>query len=239
MTCTGNPIPPMSPRSASEASNSSSSTSASSSSSSSSASYRIPLKIRDFTYAAPDPRHQGLGEDGRGTLNVPRANRVRVIYKVLLDEAGYRAWKAAAVGSDRDSPDSDETDVDEDAEGDQDDDDDAAHWPLAHWPSAGEADAEFDDDDDEEEEENESGPLSPGLYRALYAFEPEGSREMALQEQQIVRVVGRGGGVGWAVVVVDGVDEQGKKRMSQKDRQLALVPEGYLEPIALDEDETS
>jgi hypothetical protein len=61
-------------------------------------------------------------------------------------------------------------------------------------------------------------PLPPGLYRALYAFEPEGLAEMRLVEDQIVRVVGRHGQlpgqpqgaglgeevqVGWAVVVRD------------------------------------
>jgi hypothetical protein len=43
-------------------------------------------------------------------------------------------------------------------------------------------------------------PLPPGIYRALYAFEAEGTAEMSLSEGQLVRVVGRGGGVGWAVV---------------------------------------
>ncbi|KAJ3926263.1 MAG: hypothetical protein NXY57DRAFT_748567 [Lentinula lateritia] len=45
------------------------------------------------------------------------------------------------------------------------------------------------------------GELIPGQYRALYSFEPEGPSEMKLTEGEIVMVVGRGGGVGWAVVV--------------------------------------
>jgi hypothetical protein len=83
---------------------------------------------------------------------------------------------------------------------------------------------EGDEMDGEEEEE----PLYPGLYRALYAFEPEGTAEMALEEDQIVRVVGRGGGVGWAVVV----DE--REGMADKH---ALVPESYLEVIQFDLEE--
>ncbi|KAJ3887925.1 hypothetical protein GG344DRAFT_80267 [Lentinula edodes] len=202
-------------------------------------SYRIPLKIRDFAYAASDPRHQGLGEDGRGTLNIPRENRVRVIYQMLLDDAEYQAWKAAAVSADQDIQDSDAMDVDEDGNEDEEeedtDEDDNRGWNGRWSLPSDEPNYENEEDDDDEEGEEDAGPLSPGLYRALYPFIPEGSREMALNEEQVVRVVGRGGGAGWAVVVVDGVDDKGKRRLSQKERQLALVPESYLEPIALDE----
>jgi hypothetical protein len=99
----------------------------------------------------------------------------------------------------------------------------------------------LDDDDDDEDgggggagvgdgngadgEENVERPLVPGLYRALYAFEPEGTAEMALEEDQIVRVIGRGGGVGWAIVARDG------------DEDHALVPEGYLELVSLDQNQ--
>jgi len=91
------------------------------------------------------------------------------------------------------------------------------------------------EDDVDEDDDNPSGgvgvegheerPLLPGLYRALYAFEPEGTAEMALEEDQIVRVIGRGGGVGWAIVARDGDDGH------------ALVPEGYLELVSLDRDQ--
>ena len=88
-----------------------------------------------------------------------------------------------------------------------------------------------DDDDDDsgqyggvEEENVQERPLLPGLYRALYAFEPEGTAEMALEEDQVVRVIGRGGGVGWAIVARDG------------DEGHALVPQGYLELVSLDRD---
>ena len=53
---------------------------------------------------------------------------------------------------------------------------------------------------------------------------------MALQEDQIVRVVGRGGD-GWAVIIVDAGGGEGEKMQNQKH---ALVPAGYLEAVELD-----
>jgi hypothetical protein len=73
---------------------------------------------------------------------------------------------------------------------------------------------------DPEEYPDQSTVLVPGIYRALYPFEAEGSSEMPLEEGQTVKVLGRGGGVGWAVVDVDGSGKQ------------ALVPEGYLEFVS-------
>jgi hypothetical protein len=85
---------------------------------------------------------------------------------------------------------------------------------------------------DREDNEGEEDPLYPGLYRAMYAFEPEGTAEMALEEDQIVLVMGRGGGVGWAVVVDD--QERGQEGEGAGKEKLALVPESYLEPVRLD-----
>jgi len=109
-----------------------------------------------------------------------------------------------------------------------------------------EGDSEMDDDDDEEyddatpDEEDDmvdddgEDALYPGLYRAIYAFEPEGTAEMRLVEDQIVRVIGRGGGVGWAVVL----DESRPVDTSNGDAPMhALVPESYLEPVKLDWEE--
>ena len=76
-------------------------------------------------------------------------------------------------------------------------------------------DGEYGDEDAQDE------ALVPGVYRALYAFEPEGTAEMALEEEQIVHVVGRGGGVGWAVV-------------EREEGGHALVPESYLELVEAD-----
>lgn len=92
----------------------------------------------------------------------------------------------------------------------------------------------FEDISPEGDDEDE--PLYPGLYRALYPFEPEGTAEMRLVEDQIVTVVGRGGGVGWAVVVaepdgdVEPIDDEGALKAARH----ALVPESYLEPYKLD-----
>jgi hypothetical protein len=86
---------------------------------------------------------------------------------------------------------------------------------------------EYDDDDDDEGaiiEPPSPTPLLPGIYRALYPFVPEGAAEMALEEDQIVNVLGRGGGPGW--VVVESGTEGGQ----------ALVPEGYLELVNADSD---
>lgn len=57
----------------------------------------------------------------------------------------------------------------------------------------------FEDEEDEEDDEEylsteegdaDDGPLVPGIYRSLYAFDPEGTAEMALVEDQHVTVVG-------------------------------------------------
>lgn len=60
----------------------------------------------------------------------------------------------------------------------------------------------YDDPDSFEDEDDADDPLYPGIYRALFAFDPEGTAEVRLREDQLVRVVKRGGGVGWAVVEV-------------------------------------
>lgn len=115
----------------------------------------------------------------------------------------------------------------------------------AGFPSRGDLDRNFGGEDEYEEMETDEEdeildevdvdvdaegepPLFPGVYRALYAFEPEGTAEMKLEEEQLVRVIGRGGGVGWAVVVKGGLKDMGVH---------ALVPESYLEPVRLDRQE--
>lgn len=116
------------------------------------------------------------------------------------------------------------------------------------YPSRSEMDRNFLDSESEEfydaednydeeasgVEDDDDEPLYPGLYRALYAFEPEGTAEMRLVEDQIVRVVGRGGGVGWAVVVTEGTEVVDSTGDASKTTKHALVPESYLEPYRLD-----
>lgn len=58
----------------------------------------------------------------------------------------------------------------------------------------------------------------------MYPFEPEGTAEMALVEDQRVNVLGRGGGIGWVVVL-------------KSNGEQALVPEGYLELVRPDLDD--
>lgn len=195
--------------------------------------------IRDFGYPATDERHRGLGPD------VPKPNRPAVINRLEADsdkeedkdedDEGDEGWSRFRWGIGRLSWNFG-----------------ASHPSSSSSPSAGGSGGdgfpsksdlernfvEADDDDDHEdedefydveEEESVDEPLLPGLYKALYAFEPEGTAEMALEEDQIVRVVGRGGGVGWAVVVVD------KEKNKAMQQQHALVPESYLELVQLDE----
>lgn len=153
------------------------------------------FKIRDFAYSAADERHTGNGPDA------PRTNRPR---------RRWSTYSAASVSS----ADSSRAD-DEDAEGDE--------WGSYRWntlstrfswgpgegpqeggPSRTDFDRNFEQAEDEQEEAEEEyvdAPqddeyLVPGLYRALYAFDPEGTAEMALEE--VVRVVG------WAVVEKEG-----------------------------------
>jgi len=67
-------------------------------------------------------------------------------------------------------------------------------------------------------------PLPPGSYRALYVFEAVGETEMGLEEGQIVTVVGKERGDGWAVVNDTREGREGRH---------ALVPESYLELVQL------
>ena len=183
------------------------------------------FKIRDFAFPSSDDRHTGKGPDA------PRANRPRRRWST------YSAASVSSAGSSR----ADEDEADEGAGG----------WGSYRWntlsshfswgsgqgaqeggPSRTDFDRNFEPEDNDEEsddyDEYEDAPqdgdeeaLIPGLYRALYAFEPEGTAEMALEEEQVVRVVGRGGGVGWAVVEKEGGGH-------------ALVPESYLELVEAD-----
>ncbi|KAJ3966916.1 hypothetical protein EV361DRAFT_933138 [Lentinula raphanica] len=113
------------------------------------------------------------------------------------------------------------------------------------YPGSGEGYVYEDDSLDSIEE----GELVPGQYRALYSFEPEGPSEMKLVEGEVVKVIGRGGGGGWAVVVdkyaevssgsenaeTGGVSGDGDSNNSTATHKYALVPESYLEFIQADD----
>ena len=208
---------------------------------------RIYIKIRDFAFQRDDERFLGMGSE------VPKPNRLGRMNRKLGPRPASGISVTSSEGGDEDDDDEDDDGwgwkggwsmsagwasrppmqqvggpnaadiLDRDAH-------------LAR-PSQSDLDRNFLGDEEEEDEEDEyfdassrefddeqsQEPLYPGLYRALYSFEPEGAAEMKLVEEQVVRVIGRGqGGVGWAVVVDD---DKGTH---------ALVPESYLEPVQLD-----
>jgi len=179
----------------------------------------IFLRIRDFAFPPSDDRYRGDGPD------VPIPNK-RPGSELDPDFGGLdeklatfgggdagTGWRslipsigtgAGVRNSTKDTPSTNDFARNFDASSPIDDD--------------AEEDGYEDDLEDDEDGEEDLGPLVPGHYRAVFPFEPEGSSEMALEEGQVVNVVGRGGGVGWAVVQKD-------------DGTHALVPESYLEPV--------
>ncbi|GJE94351.1 hypothetical protein PsYK624_105200 [Phanerochaete sordida] len=189
---------------------------------------RPPLKIRDFAYPPSDDRHLGRGPD------VPRPNRPR------NRSSAYSSSGSSACSDDESG---DEAQQQHDGFGsfrwntlsthfwngkDGDEDSDADAGPSQNdlamnfdQSSPVEEQDDYADDDDYYTPPSEDEPLVPGTYRALYTFEPEGTAEMALEEEQLVHVIGRGGGVGWAIVEREGGGH-------------ALVPESYLELVTPD-----
>lgn len=188
------------------------------------------LQVRDFAYPQSDERHYGRGPE------VPRPNRVRHrgstssvssssaddSAELDEDEQHHSSWSPFRWntlsshfwgGRDTDA-------VNDTAAGPSRTDFDRNF--EASSPAEEEPEPSYDEFEDAYDEEyvspGEDEPLAPGTYRALYPFEPEGTAEMALEEDQIVHVVGRGGGVGWAIVEKEGGGH-------------ALVPESYLELV--------
>ena len=98
---------------------------------------------------------------------------------------------------------------------------------------ADDADEDYlSDYDNDGEGEGEGEELLPGLYRALYDFEPEGTAEMGLKEGQVIKVVGRGGGVGWAIAIRPDARTHAN---DGEESNWALVPASYLRAVKLDE----
>jgi len=206
---------------------------------------KVLIKIRDFAFAPSDPRFSGEGS------NVPRPNRPKVLARRLRGSSSSTS-SLTSTSSTEEENEQWEDETDGNGWGGfkwgfqkmQSDWGFSSHTSTAaeDFPSRTDFARNFGDDesevydepegysenqDDDDDEEIEGEPvLHPGLYRALYAFEPEGTAEMKLEEDQIIRVIGRGGGVGWAVVVKDSI----------KDTH-ALVPESYLEVVLLDGEE--
>jgi hypothetical protein len=196
--------------------------------------HSLLVKIRDFAFPSLDDRHLGKGPD------VPKANKYHSSSDDLSDESsdlglesdsrnsgwGGFMWTGLAnrlswsFGAGRAAMDGNEPPSKMDFERNFD-----VSSPMDEKTNFGATDDNEEGDDEENvdseyDEQDEGGSLLPGMYRAIYAFEPEGTAEMALEEDQIVNVLGRGGGVGWAVV-------------EKADGGPALVPESYLELVEL------
>ncbi|EJD00741.1 uncharacterized protein FOMMEDRAFT_21264 [Fomitiporia mediterranea MF3/22] len=201
------------------------------------------VKIRDFAYPSSDVRHVGQGPDA------PRPGRSRPAseYEDMIGAGGSRRnsgwgafrWAGSKLwgfalgggkqrGSTNEGADGGFMPTSSDFARNFDVSSPNDEYPTTGFQGLGQTDADSEEMSSEVDSEYAEGypdqdaPLLPGLYRALYAFVPEGTAEMALGEDQVVRIVGRGGGVGWAVAE----DEQGNH---------ALVPESYLEIVKLDE----
>lgn len=81
--------------------------------------------------------------------------------------------------------------------------------------------------------------LQPGVYRVLYGFVAEGNTEITVSAGQLVRIIGRGGDEGWAVAQRHWsiAEARGRVQESSEQTEYGLVPECYLEPYHLDDDE--
>ncbi|KAF8581389.1 hypothetical protein K439DRAFT_223551 [Ramaria rubella] len=219
------------------------------------------IKIRDFAFPAIDPRHKGRGPDApkiikkllkqHGPLDAgSRRQSGMSESSVESEEGGSRrssgfgnwgafrwasklggAWGFGSAGaggsSNRSSSTGGYTPNQQDFERNF---DDSVDVDLESGGDDGEYSSGYENEGDEGGE-TEPEELLPGLYRALYDFDPEGTAEMALKEGQLVRVAGRGGGVGWAIAIRPGVETQGEGG----EGSWALVPESYLRLVKLDD----
>ena len=216
------------------------------------------IKIRDFAFPTEDLRHTGRGPEApkiikkllkhHGPLDVGSRRESGMSESSVDSEASSRrssgfgnwggalgafrwasklsgAWRFGGASGSRTSGGSGYTPSQQDFERNFDDTQDV---DVVDSPADDdEYSSDYDDDADAEPEE-----LLPGLYRALYDFDPEGTAEMGLKEGQIVKVVGRGGGVGWAIAVRTDAETEGGEA------NWALVPESYLKAVKLDELDT-
>lgn len=210
------------------------------------------VKIRDFAFAVTDPRHTSTGPDTpRPTRRLQRPistwsqSSTGSASSTNDDDESGRGWgvpwglgrlswfsrgsvsgNAAAAGDGSGGESGSGPSAGDFARNfDVQSPDQEIDNPYENWGAQNTGDELSDEgngDEGEGEGEGEGGELIPGLYRAIYAFEPEGTAEMALEEEQMVRVIGRGGGVGWAIAL-------------REDGEHALVPEGYLELVTPDD----
>ena len=206
----------------------------------SSAKRQLSIKVKDYAFPSSDDRHLGKGPDA------PRPNRQNSRLSVSSSSSstsgsksrphsGWGAFKWASAGSRLwgfgfglgTSNSEDNSDVSRPTQSDFERNFDMSS-PVESENPQNSYDDDESDDYESELEGADSVPLLPGLYRAIYPFSPEGQSEMPLEEGQIVRVVGRGGGLGWAVALREDTDN------CKGDDKHALVPESYLEVVTLD-----
>ncbi|KAL1409931.1 hypothetical protein Q8F55_003930 [Vanrija albida] len=164
--------------------------------------------VRDYAFPAEDDRFKGLGPhrpysnwgEGEPEPTPPAAEErddARSGWPSLSLSWGFLGRRAGAAADVDAEPEADFSLPEPD------------HTNDEYW-----SDDEGDDDDEEPD----------GLYRAAYAFEPEGVNEMAIEDGDLLDVRGRGGGGdGWVIAIRLDTQEEG------------LVPEGYLEPVTRDD----
>ncbi|KII83328.1 hypothetical protein PLICRDRAFT_47197 [Plicaturopsis crispa FD-325 SS-3] len=197
---------------------------------------RPVIHIRDFGFPASDEKHLGLGP------LVPRQNRHN-----RHRHGSSSSSSSSTASEDLDGVDGEEGD-DDGWGGFKWGFGRLSSWGFGrgssggggggangYTPSENDFARNFDSplDDDDDALDGDDGPVDltpdadepapePGIYRALYAFEPEGVAEMSLTEEQMVKVIGRGG-IGWVIALRD-------------DGSHALVPESYLELVRSNRD---
>ncbi|CDZ98204.1 Src homology-3 domain [Phaffia rhodozyma] len=171
------------------------------------------IKIRDFAYNESNALHRKPIE--------PRANRASTADELedgsqtegRTDESrtktafGWGEFKRGEADEDWE----DESDYDDDEDGD-DQDEEEAHDGGNTGGGHGE---------DEEEEED----CTPGLYKALYAFQSEASSELSLSEGDLINVH-RSGGIGWVIATLVSPNGNPVDPVQQ-----GLVPRGYLRQV--------
>ncbi|VDC02202.1 unnamed protein product [Peniophora sp. CBMAI 1063] len=202
----------------------------------------ILVKIRDFAFAVGDPRHTSNGPDTpRPTRRLQRPMSTWSTSSAGSSEGGDEdsaggpgngwsmpwglrriPWFSGGGGKGEGGAGPSAGDLARNFEVGSPTEEEGGSFERWGAQNAGDELSDEDPSASEDGGEGEEGELAPGVYRALYAFDPEGTAEMALEEDQLVRIVGRGGGVGWAVAL-------------REDGEHALVPEGYLEFVRADE----
>ncbi|KIJ47709.1 hypothetical protein M422DRAFT_778060 [Sphaerobolus stellatus SS14] len=221
---------------------------------------RLPhdtIHIRDFAYPTPDPRHNVRPRHVKTNPQDPQKNtappplRPRATERASRRSSGFgMEW---SVGSESGSfgtagdgrtaeggtfgaggsgayPRRDDFERNFDLSDAEPSNDDGGAYLLDEYENADDNLDYAADQGEDDGEEGEEGPLPPGIYLALFDFEPEG------------QAVGRGGGVRWAVVIreefkASTVGEKGGEKSGEGAEEYALVPKSYLKFVREDEED--